>query len=509
VPYPVRGALDASRAHADESLDAQVANLLAFGSKRTIDLGWLIAFLVIYLLIVGPINYLVLRQKRKKELLWITMPALAIVFSLVGLGLSRGNQSRVVVKQANVVFATPTGSIGRRIALVATARQTNKRLELKSTYLAPVRTAELSGFNPGPPGTRRHNQPAVLATAEGSHLQIRTDPYSGSVLAANAGPTKGYLEAELAWDGRGFFGTVTNRTPYRMSEVLLIMGMESMQAGALDPGKSAPLSFVPPSPGERQSPGVIFSNAQQGGRYPMASFSGSQFSSGVTDLRSGLIAVLDRLLGVSRPLGSPTIVGLTSQVKPPITLDGADFRAGGVSLIASPVRFGAEPGVKRAFPSIVSSTNVIPNGRNAVNLQGPIMSSGPGSYPFAQGWPTVNPNSESIFCSTLASGLDRSRVASVTLRIGSDANTAANIGAPSPVPSPGAAPPPPAPTEFEVQVYSWGSGAWIPFRFQSGGSSNRLPVDTMGDDGSVVYRFSPQLAAPLTLWELGLEVEMT
>jgi len=43
----------------------------------------LILFLLLYLLIIGPVNYLVLRRINRRELAWITIPALVLLFSAV------------------------------------------------------------------------------------------------------------------------------------------------------------------------------------------------------------------------------------------------------------------------------------------------------------------------------------------------------------------------------------------------------------------------------------------
>lgn len=42
----------------------------------------IIAILIVFTLIVGPINYLILRKMDKREMAWVTIPALAVIFSL-------------------------------------------------------------------------------------------------------------------------------------------------------------------------------------------------------------------------------------------------------------------------------------------------------------------------------------------------------------------------------------------------------------------------------------------
>ena len=47
--------------------------------------AWLY-FLVFYFLLVGPVNYLVLRQQRRLHLAWITIPTITLIFSAASFG---------------------------------------------------------------------------------------------------------------------------------------------------------------------------------------------------------------------------------------------------------------------------------------------------------------------------------------------------------------------------------------------------------------------------------------
>src|SRR5205085_852445 len=39
-------------------------------------------FLLVYILLIGPVNFIVLRRMRRAELAWITIPALVLIFSV-------------------------------------------------------------------------------------------------------------------------------------------------------------------------------------------------------------------------------------------------------------------------------------------------------------------------------------------------------------------------------------------------------------------------------------------
>ncbi len=74
------------------------------------DLGVLFAILALYIALVGPLNYLVLRHLDKSGWAWVTMPALVIGFSALtyGVGMSLRGTSVIVDQVAIVRAATGT-----------------------------------------------------------------------------------------------------------------------------------------------------------------------------------------------------------------------------------------------------------------------------------------------------------------------------------------------------------------------------------------------------------------
>lgn len=65
-------------------------------------------FLFVYIVLIGPINFMVLRRMRRAELAWITIPALVLVFSigayLIGYQSKGGD---LIMIRANVAHSAP------------------------------------------------------------------------------------------------------------------------------------------------------------------------------------------------------------------------------------------------------------------------------------------------------------------------------------------------------------------------------------------------------------------
>lgn len=73
-----------------------------------LPLPWLIAFSIVYLIAIGPLDYLVLRWLKKEPWTWVTFPATVLVFSVVALvGTAYTKGSQAVVTRVEVVDVLP------------------------------------------------------------------------------------------------------------------------------------------------------------------------------------------------------------------------------------------------------------------------------------------------------------------------------------------------------------------------------------------------------------------
>jgi len=94
LPTPVR-----------RTRDVDVASLLpATGSVRLPSYKFVGLFLLIYILCFGSLNYFVLKRSNKSEWMWITMPVVAIAFTIGSLGFTYVTKSRAaIVSEFSVV----------------------------------------------------------------------------------------------------------------------------------------------------------------------------------------------------------------------------------------------------------------------------------------------------------------------------------------------------------------------------------------------------------------------
>ena len=73
-----------------------------------LPLSWLLVFSVVYLLLIGPIDYFVLKRLKRQPLTWITFPIYIVLFSsiaLIGTSISKGSQA--ILNRVEVVTVLP------------------------------------------------------------------------------------------------------------------------------------------------------------------------------------------------------------------------------------------------------------------------------------------------------------------------------------------------------------------------------------------------------------------
>jgi ABC-type transport system involved in multi-copper enzyme maturation permease subunit len=100
-----------------------------------LPLSWLAAFATIYLLAIGPFDYLVLRLLGRQPLTWLTFPALIVVFSVASLAMTQYTKgSQAVVVRVEVVDLLPGTGLARGQTWLSVFSTRKTQLSLESGY---------------------------------------------------------------------------------------------------------------------------------------------------------------------------------------------------------------------------------------------------------------------------------------------------------------------------------------------------------------------------------------
>jgi hypothetical protein len=301
----------------DSQLLQAVYNLPSLALPPT---AGLLVIIGAYILIIGPINYFVLKRLDRRELAWVTMPVLVLAFAAAAFGYGsflRGTD--VVVNEVAIVRGAPD-------ATEATAQVYFGVFSPdRSTYQVEVPQGALlaSPINGDPFGQGSTALDIVQGTGPERPSIVRNLTVgTGSLRIVRAqlpiaGPR---LHSELRLENGTLKGTVQNLSDKRLASAAVVLGSAVAVLGDIEAGETKQVSLVirdnPFGPAlADQIVGASFDNSTEAGvrrtiRYqminqltydPTGSFGGSLPADQAVILAFGEGQVLDLRIGTETP----------------------------------------------------------------------------------------------------------------------------------------------------------------------------------------------------------------
>jgi hypothetical protein len=214
-------------------------------------LSWLLAGIVLFVLLVGPVNFLLLRRLKRPELAWFTVPALSVLF-VAGFWLAGRAQVADAAVTSAAIFVESEGSVtGRAAAVMQVANGGDRVLAFPEGWqIAP---AQGFGFAAG---TRDGDDPGRIT-------------FTLEDLGVGAAEARIELAEPLPVDvtvGDDGSTTVRNDSPYTFwSWGLIVDGVGftvTGRDGELQTGATGELTVAQRSRGTRYEP-VVLETAQR------------------------------------------------------------------------------------------------------------------------------------------------------------------------------------------------------------------------------------------------------
>ena len=219
----------------DDSQIVQAASQLP--SLALPPIGGLIALLGGYILLIGPINYLVLRRLDKREWAWVTMPALILAFAVGAYGfgsLLRG--SDLIINEVAIVRGAPGATEGLAQAYFGVFSPTRGSYQLRVPGGALL-SSPVSGDFFASDGTQ-----ASLDVLQGDPARVRDLGVGfGSLrtVRAESAVTVPLVEADLRLEDSRLRGTITNKSTERLLAPAVVLGGTVAKLSDLAPGATA------------------------------------------------------------------------------------------------------------------------------------------------------------------------------------------------------------------------------------------------------------------------------
>lgn len=205
---------------------------------------------IAYILLAAPISYILLKKLDKRELLWMTVPLLSLVFS--GAVYATGAGTRLTEPISNVISLVDIDNSGTIIpkiyAGIFTPKKENIRVEAGTGYdIQPMllNTGYYGGSygNGGPSG--RIDSKVILGS--GTTLEFyRNGIWSMKTMAMESKiALKGKLETDLNYANGTFFGTIRNTSGFDLEECYIITPNQYASIGPVKNGETKQVDIKP------------------------------------------------------------------------------------------------------------------------------------------------------------------------------------------------------------------------------------------------------------------------
>jgi hypothetical protein len=223
--------------------DEDVANIMtqALSNLPSLDVPpaeLLLAVIVGYILLIGPLSYLVLRRMDRRELAWIVAPILVIVFSGVSYGIGASMKgSQIILNQIAVIRSSTDGTAASVSTYAGIFSPSRATYDLTVRGDALLSALQLTTFDPTTGGTA-----ATYATEQGDPAHLRG--LAVSVFGLQAVRAEAVLahtpSLRVTWSVSGgqLQGRATNEGTEPMEDVAIISTTGGVMVGTLAPGQS-------------------------------------------------------------------------------------------------------------------------------------------------------------------------------------------------------------------------------------------------------------------------------
>lgn len=229
--------LGASFRWQNENLLRDTLNL---ASLRPPSIGLLLLLMVSYILLIGPLNFLVLRRLRRLELAWITTPLLVVVALVATYGASlmlRGTQPQLI--QLTIVQSVEGSDQAQATAFVGlfSPQRQSYEIDLAAETL----------INPGSfEGWEFRAMPVTLDGINASVRDLLVDVSSlRTLLVEQQIQTTPVVTSRLERQGNLLAGELELGGDLQLRDAILVSGADAQPLGDLIPGVVTPITLQP------------------------------------------------------------------------------------------------------------------------------------------------------------------------------------------------------------------------------------------------------------------------
>ncbi|MCE5198798.1 hypothetical protein LLG39_07470, partial [bacterium] len=190
-------------------------------------------FMLAYLVVLVPVNYMVLKRKRRLEMAWVTTPVIVVAFTLGAYAIgSTMKGGKLSFYEATIVEGSSNARYARMItdaSLFSPAKRNYDVKVIDSTALCQVIPS------------RDDSEPSIAYLNDAPTIeQVPMSMWSTKEFESVGGmDLGGVVKSELITDGYRIQGKITNNTAFQLCDCWVVFRGSSVSLGNLPVGASA------------------------------------------------------------------------------------------------------------------------------------------------------------------------------------------------------------------------------------------------------------------------------
>ena len=225
----------------NSSVDGVFGAMIDSKQVRKLPVGWLLMLLIVYLLVIGPVDQMWLKRLKRPMLTWITFPCYVVLFSLliyfIGYRLRAGETEWNELHVVDVLVNGEQAELrGRTYASIYSPVNATYKVESQQNY-----STFRGEFMGGMYGSGGHDSEKadVMQNGDNFKAEIFVPVWTSQLYISDWWQTASLpLKVTVAPDGEGWKVTVDNRREKALSNAHLAVAGRMVELGELPAGKT-------------------------------------------------------------------------------------------------------------------------------------------------------------------------------------------------------------------------------------------------------------------------------
>ena len=225
--------------------DSQVPTYL--NNLPALDLPPLRALLIllgVYVLLAGPVTFLILRRFDRMAWAWLTIPTLTLIFAVLAYGFgARQRGSDIIINELAVVETggDGTGMLHGYVGVFSPVKASYDLRASPTTLFRPLTNPNWGGGGPAPTtgaiNARYSNEPAAVRDLAINQWSMEMLAFERPIADAPS------VDVQVRLDGDTVTGSVRNTSNRTLNDAVLLVGGQAERLGTLEPGDEKTLKL--------------------------------------------------------------------------------------------------------------------------------------------------------------------------------------------------------------------------------------------------------------------------